>query len=140
MGVFLFGLLWLQALQIPLPDGPSAWTVVVVTSGGFTGKGDGFFSASSEGKILCRELKCPDAFKAADFQSLVETILPASLPVVTLPPVTVCNDCIKRTMTITRRDAGGILHTYTATWDETTKGRLPPEINRLYDAFTAIMK
>src|SRR6185295_10112865 len=110
----MFMLQTLQPLQMALPDGNDAWVVRVTTTGGLTGTGMGDFAISSEGKLLCRPAKgCAEQFKPADFQSLIEMILPGNLPMLTLPVVSLCRDCIVRTLHITRRDSMGVLHTYT---------------------------
>jgi len=135
--VFLFA----QALQLPLPDGNSTWTIRVTTSGGLSGMGTGDFVVSSEGKVLCsREIRCPKDFATANFQSLVEAI-PALIATQSSNPLTsLCNDCITRTMTITRRDAMGIVHTQSTSWNEVTKGEVPKEVIRIYDALVELMK
>src|SRR6266446_10698333 len=94
----IFVLQTLETLQMALPDGNGAWVVRVTTTGGITGTGIGDFAISSEGKLLCRPAKgCPEQFKPADFQSLVQTILPGNLPVPVPPIVSLCRDCIVRT-------------------------------------------
>ncbi len=41
-------------------------------------------------------------------------------------------------MTIVRHDSIGVVHAFTASWDDTTKGRLPPEVIQVYDAVVAL--
>jgi len=125
---------------IPLPEGNGAWVIRVVTTGGFTGKGTGDFTISSENKILCSaQIPCPKEFKVSDFQPLIEVLSPdIVLPVV--PVMSVCRDCIIRTMTIRRRDPSGIVQIFTTSWDDTTKTRLPQEVMRIYDAVVDLMK
>src|SRR5262245_22791121 len=111
-----------QAPQMVLPDGPGTWTVRVVTSGGLLGTGSGDFVVSSEGKVLCsREIRCPKDFSAASFQPLIEAIPAVVPPQPSSPAVTLCSDCITRTVTITHRDPMGIVHTHSASWNETTR-------------------
>ena len=130
-----------QIPQLLLPEGNGAWLVQVATSGGILGTGGGDFAISSEGKIACRvEMKCPEQFPVSDFHPLVEVIQSGILPVPATPIVSLCNDCIKRTITIRRRDSMGVVQTYTASWDDTTKSKLPPEVIRIYDAVLALGK
>jgi len=137
----ILSILQAQIPQMLLPDGNGAWVVQVVTSGGILGIGDGDFASSSEGKLICKPgLRCPKDFAVPDFMTLVEAIQPSTPLVPALPVVSLCSDCIKRTITISRRDSMGVVHTYTATWDETTKSRVPQEVIRIYDAFVALMK
>jgi hypothetical protein len=137
----IVSILLAQIPQMLLPDGNGAWVVQVVSSGGLLGTGSGDFATSSEGKIVCNpDLRCPKDFAASDFLSLVEAIQPSTPQVPALPAVSLCNDCIKRTITISRRDSMGVVRTYTASWDETTKSRVPQEVIRIYDAFVALVK
>src|SRR4030095_12507694 len=124
-----------QLPQLALPDGNSAWLVQVVTSGGLLGKGGGDFAISSEGKIVCSlQLRCAPDFKPSNLQPLVEVIHAADLPTPAVPIVSLCRDCITRTITVSSRDSAGILRVYTASWDDTTKDKMPPEIIRIFDA------
>src|SRR5215471_2364826 len=138
---FIVSLLFAQAPQLLLPEGNSAWVVQINTTGGILGTGVGDVAVSSERKIVCsREVKCPDAFNLADVQPFVETIQALTLP---LPPpasVSLCRDCITRTIKISWRDSMGVLHSYAATFDETTKGNLPLDVAKLYDAVVALGK
>ena len=130
-----------QALMLPLPDGTGTWTVRVVTSGGFLGTGTGDFAVSSEGKVLCSgEIRCPKDFGASSFQPLIDAIPFGIPPQPSSPSVSLCNDCITRTMTITRRDSMGIVRTHTASWNEATKAQVPKEIIRIYDALVELVK
>jgi hypothetical protein len=134
-------LLLTQTPQMLLPDGNGAWLVQVVTFGGILGKGDLDFAVSSEGKMSCSfQVRCPTDFKAADFHPLVGTIRDVVFPARPSPAISLCNDCITRRITISRRDSMGIVQTYTGSWDETTRDQVPQEVIRIYDAFRALMK
>jgi hypothetical protein len=139
--LFLITLLFAQAPQLLLPEGNGAWLVQINTTGGILGTGVGDVTLSSERKILCSdEMKCPEVFNLSDVQPFVETIQVLTLP---LPPpagASLCRDCITRTIKISWRDSLGVLHSYAATFDETTKGNLPPEVAKLYDAVVALGK
>jgi len=136
---YLLALFLIQIPGLVLPAGNGAWTVQVVTSGGFLGTGDGNFTISSEGKIACSsEMRCPKEFKPSDLQPLVEIIQSATRPVPRPPLMSFCHDCITRTITISRRDSSGMLHAYTASWDDTTRGNVPQEVLRIYDVVVAL--
>jgi hypothetical protein len=138
--IAVFALLVPQIPTLLLPEGNGAWTVQVTTSGGILGTGDGNFALSSAGKIVCAsESRCPKEFKVSDFQPLVAMIEP-TLPVPPLAVITFCHDCLRRTITISRRDPTGVVQSYTASWDETTQGQVPEEVVRLYFAIRALMK
>jgi len=130
-----------QLPQLALPDGNSAWLVQVVTSGGLMGKGGGDFAISSEGRIVCSlQLKCAQDFKPLNLQPLVEVIHAVDLPTPAVPIVSLCRDCITRTITVSSRDSTGVLRVYTASWDDTTKSKMPREIIRIYDAARELAK
>ena len=143
---FLFfsfpGLVKAQALaQMVLPDGNQTWFVQVITTGGILGRGDIDFAVSSEGKTICnQESRCPKDFKTSDFQPLVENVQADGPSASAVRVVSFCNDCITRTIIISRRDSMGVVHTHTATWDDTTKSKLPLDIIRIYDGLRALMK
>jgi hypothetical protein len=118
-----------------------AWIVQVVTRGGILGTGSGDFAVSSEGKISCwRDVRCPKDFRVSDLRPLIEQVQSGTLPAPVFPVVGFCSDCITRTITISRRDSMSIVHTYTASWDDTTKSRLPQEVVRIYDSIAALIK
>jgi hypothetical protein len=139
----IFALAASSLVQIPgmlLPEGDGAWTVHVTTSGGILGTGDRDLALSSEGRILCGlELRGPTVFLVPTLMPLIDRIQ-STLPVPPVAVVSFCSDCIRRTITIRRRDPKGELITYTASWDDTTKSQLPQEVVQVYDAITALMK
>src|SRR5262245_18399433 len=141
--LIVFGLPGLVLAQLPemlLPDGYGAWLVQVVTTGGYLGQGDVDFAFSSEGRTTCSlEIRCPRDVKAADLHPLVETIR-AGVVVRPSPAISLCNDCVTRRSTISRRDSMGVVQTYIRSWDETTRDRVPQEVILVYDAFRALMK
>lgn len=131
----------MQDVQLALPDARPAWTIQVVTTGGFLGNGVGNYAASSEGKIVCYpESLCSKGFQVLEFQPLIEAIrakLTSTSPVLSLDP---CHDCIITVMTITHRDAAGVVQTFTARWNDVGRHRIPPEILRVHDAFAAALR
>jgi hypothetical protein len=138
--LFILTLLFVQAPQLLLPEGNGAWLVQISTTGGILGTGVGAVAVSSERKILCnREIKCPDAFNLSDVQPFIENIQALTVPVPP-PSVSLCRDCITRTIKISWRDSMGVFHSYASTFDETTKGNLPPDVAKLYDAVVALGK
>jgi hypothetical protein len=138
--ILMLAILSPQVPAMLLPDGNGAWTVHVTTAGGLVGDRDRDFALSSEGKIACgSDLRCPKDFRVPDFQPLIGTIQ-STLPVPPIVVVSLCSDCIRRTITVRRRDSMGVVQTYTATWDETTRSQVPEEVIRVYDAITALMK
>ena len=141
--ILLFGLAQstVPLPRLALPEGNSSWVIQVISTGGLLGNGSGDFAISSEGKAVCNlQLRCPADFKPSDFQPLLEKIGTIELPVTALPIVSLCRDCITRTMTISHRDSAGVLHIYSVSWDDTTKDKLPQQIIRIYDAARELVK
>ena len=137
--LLIFTIATAQMIDMALPDGDNMWVVRVTTTGGIVGTGIGNFSFSSEGKLACgREMQCMKEFRPADFHALIEVVQAGTLP--TPPsPVCLCNDCIMRSIIISRRDSMGVVHTFSASWDDTTRSRLPAEVGRIYDAAMALI-
>jgi len=141
MNVLVLFLSFFQNIQMVLPEGNGAWAVQMVSSGGIAGRTTtGNITINSEAKIAClTPAMCPKEVKLSDVQPLVEAIQAATLPVPPPPPNPgLCNDCIRRVLTIRWRDSVGVLHTYIAAWDETTRNQIPLEVIRLHDAILAL--
>jgi hypothetical protein len=102
-----------QLPQMGLPAGTNAWVVQVSTTGGFSGSGIGDIAVSSQGRILCNSpaMHCAKSFAASTLQPLVETIARGTVTISGRPNAGVCNDCVSRTIVITRRDNIGSMHT-----------------------------
>jgi hypothetical protein len=126
------------AAKMALPDGSGAWVVRVLTTGGFTGAGEGDWAISSKGDVICTLSGCPKTFVVSEFQSLVEMLNAASLVVAAPAKTTVCRDCITRTLTIQYRDPMGSTHIFAATWDDTTTAKVPGELMRIYEGVRAL--
>jgi len=130
-----------------LPQGNGAWVVRIETSGGFTGRGLGNYTASSSGELKCltyaQPAGCPEHLDGDTPQvlgRLVGTIPRTSdAPPVELsaPGRSMCNDCVTTTMSVRRRDADGE-QTVTYRWDESTIAAVPGEVLRLRAAIMAL--
>src|SRR5436190_18754595 len=117
-----------------LPEGNGAWSVRVVTSGGFMGNGIGTFALSSERKVACNEeSRCPKGFKASEFEALIQPIRADAFSMPDFPSNGLCADCITRTMSFTDPASTGVVHTHTVSWNELTRSHVPQELLRLYD-------
>ena len=134
-----------QAGELPtlvLPPTEAAWVVRIVTSGGFTGRGSGSYTASSAGDVACLAVPACPARLASDTEralSRLVTELPVSTVSPALPsrPTSTCNDCVTTTISVRRRDRAGE-RTQTFTWDETTRAGVPDSVLRLYGAVIAV--
>jgi len=138
---FFVGLASAQNLLMDLPEGNGVWIIEVQTTGGFTGGGIGNFRLLSTGIMSCSGFAgCPKSINVPEFHPLVETIQKA--PAFSAAPelTAVCSGCITRTIRITQRDTRGVVHNYSATWNEMTMGRVPIEVRRVYEAVMALRK
>ena len=133
-----------QSPTFALPAGAGAWIVRIETSGGFTGRGSGSFTASSAGEVRCVSPACPPRLVPEVQQSierLVADILVAG-DVSLRSPVGnsgICNDCVTTTMTVQRRN-GDSERTIQFRWDESTLGTIPREVLRLHSAVVALAR
>jgi len=134
-----------QAGELPtlvLPPADAAWVVRVVTSGGFTGRGSGSYTASSSGDVACLAVPACPARLPPDTQRALSRLV-REVPVAPTSPAFpsrqtgVCNDCVTTTISVRRRDHEGE-RTQTFTWDETTRAGVPEDVLRLYVAVTGI--
>jgi len=138
-------LLAAQVAQPPtfvLPPGAGAWIVRIETSGGFTGRGSGSFTANSAGELFCPSAaSCPSRLAAGAQQSIGKLVADIRLVAdvsarQAVGTSGICSDCVTTTMTVQRRDDDGE-RTIQFRWDESTLGTVPGEVLRLHSAVVA---
>jgi len=131
---------------LPLADDTGAWVIRIETSGGFTGRGAGSYTASSSGALRClaltRQVPCSERLAAGTAVPIARLVsaLPLTTSAVTVTPLpltTFCSDCVTTTMTVRRRDGDGE-RTLTYRWDESTLGTVSGEVLRLHAAVIAL--
>ena len=129
-----------------LPAGNGAWVVRIITSGGFSGAGNGNAAISSKGEIVCTMQKpaCPESFEVQPIQRLVDKFAVLDLSRMVTRPIPAapgtCNDCINRRVILIWRDQTGLEHSYSVSWDELTAAMVPREIIDIYNAVMALRK
>ena len=101
------------------PPGANAWSLRVDTSGGFTGRGVGSVTISSDGQIGCGPAPCATPDGAPRLEPFGNAIASAVAGAVwgAQPLSTVCADCIRTTIMIKRRE-GDAVRIYRASWDD----------------------
>jgi hypothetical protein len=57
-----------------------------------------------------------------------------------LPRSTTCMDCMTTRLVLTSRNADGTLTTLRASWDPTTRAKLPADVTRLHDMTVALRR
>lgn len=130
----------ISVTPVPLPSGDGAWAVQIVTRGGFTGKGRGDLTLTSDGNLLRYGPDGSCSIKLSDetIKALTETVFAAnsSNNNVALMQNYVCADCIVTAMVVTRRKADGD-ETLAASWDDPNQTKIPADVLNIYEAVMA---
>ena len=129
------------SLPVVLPADENAWTIQVLSRGGFNGAGRGNIAANSDGDFSWVGVDgsgCKSKLTLASIQpvvGLVRSINP-SLAGRGPGPSLMCADCYINTLVVQRREAAGP-EIYVFVWDDATEEQLPADARRLYDAVIA---
>ena len=101
------------------PAGANAWSLRVHTSGGFTGRGVGSVTISSDGQMGCGSAPCATPSVTALLEPFGKAIAGAVVGALwgPQPLSTLCSDCIRTTIVIKRRE-GDVVRIYRASWDD----------------------
>jgi len=130
----------ISVTPVPLPPGDRAWAVQIVTAGGFTGKGKGNLTLTSDGTLLrdgpngACSMKLPDE----TMKALTETVFAANAANNATESMDqrVCADCIVTAMVVTRRKADGD-ETLAASWDDPNQAKIAADMLNIYQAVMA---
>ena len=112
------------------PAGPNAWSIQVHTSGGFTGRGAGSVTISSDGRMGCTAEPCATPVAAGLLDPFGKAVASAVLGAGWggQPLSTLCSDCIRTTIVLKRRE-GAVVSVYRASWDDSQS--VTPELREL---------
>jgi hypothetical protein len=113
------------------PAGSAAWSLLVYTTGGFTGSGVGSVTISSDGQVTCALLTCATPITTAQLRSVATTL--ASIvdgAWIRTVPSSFCRDCVQTTVVFKRRE-GDVIRTSVATWDDSQVKDVAPELREL---------
>ena len=101
------------------PPGANAWSLRVHTTGGFTGRGVGSVTISSDGRMACGPAPCATPVVAALLDPFGKAIETAVVEAFWRhqPMATLCSDCVRTTLALKRRD-GDVVRVYHASWDD----------------------
>ena len=122
-----------QTMEIPQPPDPptgaAAWSLMIHTTGGFTGQGVGSVTISSDGQVGCGSAPCATPVAVAQLKP-VSTSLASIIDAAWIrrTPSGVCRDCIQTTITLKRRE-GDVVRTYVTSWDDSQA--VSPEMREL---------
>jgi hypothetical protein len=115
------------------PPEPGGWVLQVITRGGIGGRGSGDFAISSTGSLPFPAPEGPRVVPANDLRLLREYVSTSTPSQWTARPVvSFCSDCVSTLMVLTLRTAAGTVHTYSAAWDQTTKGTVSEDARRIH--------
>ena len=121
----------LQRAEVPQPPEPpagaTAWSLIVHTTGGFTGRGVGTVTISSDGRMVC---PAPCASLAGAQMKLISSRVASIQEAAWVPrvPTGFCRDCVFTTVVLKRREGDGV-RTYIASWDDSQPAT--PELREL---------
>lgn len=118
-----------------LPPDKDAWIVQIVVSGGFSGRGKGDVSVSSDGSAAC---SLPDAPCKSDLTPellkwLGESVREAKPEKWGDFSGHTCSDCYGTLLILRRRGKGGAEQVYTASWDGISAKDVPADVKRIYE-------
>jgi len=128
--------------SLVLPVGNDAWLVEVSTTGGFFGSGTRAIAVSSAGQVICSSpaMHCPRDVAVSDIKPLVEMVPHGHVTISTRSIVGFCSDCVSRTIVVRHRDNLGVLHTYTASWDDLSASVVSREVMKLYESVLTLSR
>jgi hypothetical protein len=127
---------------VPLPAGDRSWAVQIVTSGGFTGKGSGNITLTSDGTLqrFGPSGSCSTKLPDETMKAVTETVFAANYTYSTdaLQERHTCADCIVTAMVVTRRKTvGDETTTLAASWDDATQAKVAADMLNIYQAVMA---
>lgn len=101
------------------PPGANSWSLSIHTTGGFTGRGVGSVTISSDGQMGCGPAPCATPGVATRLEPFGNAIASAVVRAAwgPQPLSTLCSDCIRTTIVIKRRE-GDVVRIYRASWDD----------------------
>ena len=100
------------------PAGKDAWSLRVHTTGGFTGRGIGSVTISSDGQLGCGPAPCATRVPTASLRPVITALTSiVDAAWIRRTPSGICSDCIQTTIALKRRE-GDIVRTFVATWDD----------------------
>lgn len=128
---------------LDLPEVPGGWVLRIRTSGGITGHGVGDIAIASDGQLQClgQRAPCRSALAGEGMRAMLDQVGRASAATWSmLPPSTICMDCVTTQLVLTRRNADGTWTTLRASWDPTTRAKLPDDVTRLHDMTVSLRR
>lgn len=129
----------IEAMPVVMPQGAAAWAIQIITSGGFGGTIERKV-VTSAGELTCDDSTTTDTSLAPQtLRSLSKLVAEArSFERNQKISASVCKDCRRAAIMLSRREADGTIKTYSATWDETTRAEVAEAMLQLYENVGAL--
>jgi len=117
------------------PDQVGAWALQVISRGGLADRRASDLAIRSDGTATLVTLGNGAASIHPDtLVSLNQRIRRMATPQWAVNSrLGFCSDCIATLLVLSVREQNGLVRTYTAFWDATTRGAIPEELRRIYD-------
>jgi hypothetical protein len=111
------------------PAGDNAWSLLVSSTGGITGRGLGTVTVVSDGSASCVPTACATPVEATRLKRISTSLSAvAENAWITRAPSATCSDCMQTTITLKQRRKDGI-RTSVASWDDSQNPA--PELREL---------
>jgi hypothetical protein len=127
-------LVFTGAVQTIEPPGQAgAWALQVITRGGFEGRPTEL-TIRSDGRVNAFTGNTAPVVHPDTLDSLGQRIRTLTTPQWTVDSrLGICSDCVATLIVLAVRAPNGLVHTYTAFWDATTKSTVPADLRRIHD-------
>ena len=111
-----------QAGEVPQPPEPpadaAAWSLMIHTTGGFTGQEVGSVTMISDGKLTCTSGSCAAKIAVSQLRQVSTTLASiVDAAWIRKSASSFCRDCVQTTVVLKRRE-GDAVRTYVASWDD----------------------
>jgi len=125
--------------KVELSPEANSWTVQITSRGGLAGIGRGDLTITSYGHLVWNGVENQCNVKLGDdaLQMLAQTAFSVDASKWDGRKASFCADCYVTTLILQRRERDGIVRTYIACWDDSTAGKIPEELRKVYDTFMA---
>jgi hypothetical protein len=115
------------------PGQAGAWALQVITRGGFEGRPTEL-TIRSDGRVNAFTGNTAPTVHPDALDSLGQRIRTLTTPQWTVDSrLGICSDCVATLIVLAVRAPNGLVHTYTAFWDATTKSTVPVDLRRIHD-------
>jgi len=133
-------------LGLTVPPGENAWVVQINTGGGLMGTTSDSLIITSAGDVTCNGAKpATGNLSTSELQGLSKLVAALSLGSAvpfdqrTREPISLCSDCPRATLALSRREAKNKIKTYLTAWDAVTFALLPEDLTHLFENASRVL-